>query len=174
MLVVILSVISANSVFAGQVKAPERVQILGGTVGGEWFSVGAIISEMFKKAGVDKSSIESGGGTANIVRIDQQEAELGFSMGVSIAIGREGKKPFDEKHIDVMGVCMLYPNYIYIAVSEESGITSIEELKGKKFATQPIGTTTQQSFANVLSALFLLALIQVLTFYLILRSIHRP
>lgn len=151
LLVLTLCLVSANGIFANQGKIPERVQILGGTVGGEWFGIGALISEMFKQEGPN-SSIESGGGTANVIRIDRQEAELGFSMGTSIVLGRKGEDPFTEECTDVMAVCALYPNYVYIAVTEESGITSIEELVGESFATQPIGTTTQQSFNDVFSA----------------------
>lgn len=148
-LVITLSLISVNVIFADQGKAPEQVRIIAGTVGGEWFQIGAIVSEIFRKAGA-KTSLEVGGGNSNIININKQNAELSFSMGISIAKAREAEAPFTEKYTDVMSLGFLYEQVVTVVVTEDSGITSIEQLKGKKFASQPEGSSNQAIFADIL------------------------
>lgn len=149
-LTLIVLLIGFSGVFATEVKPPKSITLLCGVSGGSWFSIGSIVSEIFRKAGTD-SSVEIGGGVSNVILIDRQKAELGMTMTITPPVGREGGVPFKEKHIDVMGVCTLFKNFAHIMVTKESGINSIEQLKGKKFASQPVGTSTQQAFTDILS-----------------------
>lgn len=149
-LVLVIMLISISGIFATEVKPPKSVTLLCGVSGGTWFSIGSIVSEVFRKAGI-RSSVEIGGGVSNVIAIDRQEAELGMTMTITPPVAKKGGVPFKEKHEDVMGVCILFKNFAHIMVSEASGINSIDQLKGRKFASQPVGTSTQQALNDILS-----------------------
>lgn len=151
MLGITISLVSVNCIYAEQGKAPEQVTILGGTTGGDWFQIGAIFSEMFRKQGV-QASLEIGGGTSNVSHVNMGNAELGFSMTPSIARALKGGAPYDEKHEDVMALALMYKQIVTMIVTEDSGITSLEQLKGKRFASQPIGSSNQVICEEVLQA----------------------
>jgi len=149
-LVLIIMLISVSGIFATEVKPPKSVTLLCGVSGGTWFSIGSIVSEILRKAGT-RSSVEIGGGVSNVIAIDHQDAELGMTMTITPPVAKKGEVPFKEKYEDVMGVCTLFKNFAHIMVSEASGINSIDQLKGRKFASQPVGTSTQQAFNDILS-----------------------
>lgn len=148
--VALLLMIGFNGAFASQEKAPTSVTLLCGVSGGTWFSIGSVVSQIFRNAGIN-SSVEIGGGVSNVIMIDRKDAELGMTMTITPPIARKAEPPFEEKHTDVMGVCTLFTNFAHIMVTESSGITSIDQLKGKEFASQPVGTSTQQAFNDILS-----------------------
>lgn len=149
-LVVMLLLVSVNGVFASESKAPDSITILCGVAGGTLFAVGAVISQTFRDAGV-RSSAAIGGGASNIVSINRYDAELGMTSGVFTPLAREGKEPFTEKCTDVMGIGTIYKNLVHIMVTKASGITSIEQLKGERFAGQPVGQISQLVFKDILS-----------------------
>ena len=149
-IVILFLLIPSNFVFANQGSAPNSITLLTGVAGGSWAGIGAVISEIFRNAGV-KSSGESGGGASNVIMVDRMDAELGMCATTDPPVARKGEAPYEEKHTDVMGVCMLFQNFVHIMVREDSGVTSIEQLKGKEFASQPVGTSTQAVFSDVLS-----------------------
>lgn len=149
-LVLVIMLISISGIFATEAKPPKSITLLVGVSGGTWFSIGSIVSEVFRKTGI-RSSVEIGGGVSNVIAIDRQDAELGMTMTITPPVAREGGVPFKEKYEDVMGVGTLFKNFAHIMVSEKSGINSIDQLKGRKFASQPVGTSTQQAFNDILS-----------------------
>jgi len=149
-LVLVIMLISISGIFATEAKPPKAITLLCGVSGGTWFSIGSIVSEVFRKAGI-RSSVEIGGGVSNVIAIDRQDAELGMTMTITPPVAKKGGVPFKEKHEDVMGVGTLFKNFAHIMVSEASGINSIDQLKGRKFASQPVGTSTQQAFTDILS-----------------------
>jgi len=149
-IVLAIMLISTSGIFATEVNPPKAVTLLCGVSGGTWFSIGSIVSEVFRKAGT-RSSVEIGGGVSNVIAIDRQDAELGMTMTITPPVAKKGGNPFKEKHENVMGVCTLFKNFAHIMVSEASGINSIDQLKGEKFASQPVGTSTQQAFNDILN-----------------------
>jgi len=149
-IVILFLLIPSNFVFANQGSAPSSITLLAGVAGGTWAAIGSVVSQIFRDAGV-KSSLEVGGGASNVIMVDRMNAELGMCATTDPPVARKGEAPYEEKHEDVVGVCALFTNFVHILVREDSGVTSIEELKGKAFASQPVGTSTQAVFSNVLS-----------------------
>lgn len=134
-----------------EITPPESISIATGVTGGTWYGIGAVLAEIFRKEGVP-STAEIGGGASNAITIDRGEAELGMVQTIIPELARQGKVPFEEKYENFAGVGVLFKNFVHILVTKESGVTSIEELKGKEFVSQPVGQGTQVAFSNVLQA----------------------
>jgi TRAP transporter TAXI family solute receptor len=130
---------------------PKNISIASGSPGGSWFPINAGMAQIFIEAGV-RSNADVGGGISNVVRVGAGQFELGMTHALIPAIAREGKKPFKEKITNVRGAAALIENFQHIGVRINTGINSIAELKGKKFASQAVGNTTQYAFAQLLEA----------------------
>jgi TRAP transporter TAXI family solute receptor len=77
---------------------------------------------------------------------------LSISFDFVPPLARSGKKPFPEKITDTRGILLFATSFTHVIVTKDSGVTGIDQLKGKKFATQPVGTGSQYAFATLLTA----------------------
>ena len=62
---------------------------------------------------------------------------MGFALGDSVQMAWEGDEEagFKGKLDKLRAIGAIYPNYIQIVASAESGIKTLEDLKGKRIAT---------------------------------------
>lgn len=132
-------------------EKPDQITIFSGRAGGSWYGMGGGLAKIFIDKGV-KSSAEVGGGISNLAMVGAGKGELGFSMSIVPRMGRLGMAPFKSKVTNIMAIAQLSANKVHIVVSISSGVNSIAGLKGKKFATQPVGNVTTEAFKAVLAA----------------------
>lgn len=131
-------------------EKPDQITILSGAQGGSWYGMGGGLAKIFIDNGV-KSSAEVGGGISNVALVGAGKGELGFSMSIVPRMGALGMAPFKSKVTNVKAIAQLSGNMIHIVVSKDSGVKTIADLKGKKFATQPVGNVTTEAFKAVLA-----------------------
>jgi TRAP transporter TAXI family solute receptor len=146
----VLATFVMGSAIVQSAEKPNQITILSGGQGGSWYGMGGGLAKIFIDNGV-KSSAEVGGGISNVALVGAGKGELGFSMSIVPRMGELGKAPFKSKVTNVRAIAQLSGNMIHIVVSEKSGINSIAGLKGKKFATQPVGNVTTEAFKAVLA-----------------------
>lgn len=154
-----LCVLTASLMIAGAIagttamagEKPDQITIFSGRAGGSWYGMGGGLAKIFIDNGV-KSSAEVGGGISNLAMVGAGKGELGFSMSIVPRMGRLGMAPFKSKVTNIMAIAQLSANKVHIVVSISSGVNSIAGLKGKKFATQPVGNVTTEAFKAVLAA----------------------
>lgn len=132
-------------------KKPESITVMGGGMGGGWYTMGAIMADIFMKNGV-KSSVEIGYGGTNLVMLDRGEAELGFSTSTLVPLARRGESPFDQKYEGVAAIGQFGGSFSHIFVFQDSGIDTIYDLKGKKIASQQPGSSNRISLDIILEA----------------------
>lgn len=131
------------------VGKPESLTALFGTATGPSGLVGATIAEIMMEEGV-KANAEPGGAVSNVQLVSKGEAEYGITMTIIPAIAEKGDYPFDGKYENIAGVCAFYPNFLHVIV--DPSIESIDQLKGKSFASQPVGQASQTAFADLLTS----------------------
>lgn len=146
-----LAVFSIGSPSVQADEKPDQITILSGAQGGSWYGMGGGLAKIFIDNGV-KSSAEVGGGISNVALVGAGRGELGFSMSIVPRMGELGMAPFKSKVTNVKAIAKLSANMVHIVVSESSGVKSISDLKGKKFASQPVGNVTTEAFKAVLAA----------------------
>lgn len=132
-------------------NAPSQITILSGPQGGGWYAMAGGLAQFFSNHGV-RSTAEVGAGISNVVMVGNHQAELGFSMTVVPPTGRAGDPPFQEPVDNIYGIAAFGDNMVHLLVREDSGIETVADLEGERFASQPIGSVTAESFRMVLEA----------------------
>ncbi|MGF0539126.1 TAXI family TRAP transporter solute-binding subunit [Agrobacterium sp. ES01] len=116
-------------------KADEFINVLTGGTSGVYYPLGAALSKIYgeKIEGVRTQVQSTKASVENLNLLQQGKGEIGFALGDSVKLAWEGdteagfKGPLDK----LRGIAAIYPNYIQIVASKESGITSLDQLKGK-------------------------------------------
>ena len=126
---------SLAAAFAPAAGATEFINILTGGTSGVYYPMGVALSQIYGRNIADarvqvqatKASVE------NLNLLQQGKGELAFSLGDSVKLAWEGDaevgfaQPLDK----LRGIAAIYPNYIQIVATADSGITDLEGLKGK-------------------------------------------
>lgn len=143
--------IPLSPALAGGGKKPKQVTISVGNPGTPWSVVGATISQIMAKNGI-KSNTELGGGLSNVVTVSNNRTNTGFTMAAVLPMARAGAKPFPKKITNVRAIGSFMTNAVHVMVRNGAGVKKFTDLKGKSFATQPVGNVTTLAFQILLGA----------------------
>ncbi|MDO5034057.1 MAG: TAXI family TRAP transporter solute-binding subunit [Actinomycetaceae bacterium] len=113
----------------------DFVTIAAGGTSGPYYQISASMAQVFADAlGAESSPQATGASVENIELITSGRAELAFAMGDATRQAVEGTGPFEGKDSlkDLKALTALYPNYVQIVTTADSGINSVEDMKGKR------------------------------------------
>jgi len=147
---------SAALALPGAASAATFINILTGGTSGVYYPMGVALSKIWSEALPDarvqvqatKASVE------NLNLLQQGKGEVGFSLGDSVVLAAQGdaeagfKAPLDK----LRGMAAIYPNYIQIVASAESGIASLGDLKGKRVSVGAPKSGTELNARAILEA----------------------
>lgn len=111
------------------------ITVATGPTSGIYYPIGGAFSNLIKNNLGYRSSAQSTGASGeNINLIGEEKAELAIAMADAIDQAYEGYGAFDGKEPmkDLTALMGLYPNYVQLVTTENSGITKFEDLKGKR------------------------------------------
>lgn len=138
---------------AAAMAAPAQAQqlnLMTGPQGGAWYPLGGAIQAMASDAGIASIQVLPGGGIANVQGVQNGDADLGFGNSISTVDAVEGREPFTGPADNVCNVATLYPQYFQMVVTQASGIETVEDFRGRRLNTQPVGNTAEQVTRAVL------------------------
>jgi TRAP transporter TAXI family solute receptor len=104
---------------------------------------------------VTKPSVQATKGSVeNLNLLQQGKGEIAFTLGDSLAFPWAGDKDsgFNSKFNKLRGVAAIYPNYIQIIATKESGIKTLTDLKGKRLSVGAAKSGTELNARKLLSA----------------------
>lgn len=154
LLVAVFSVVRLSDQ-ANAFGAKTFIGIGTGTTGGSYYPLGGTMAKIWTDTIPDvQASVQSTGGTIqNIELMAEGEAEAGFT-DTKYVLAYEGKGPWEGKpQTWLRGLVPLYPEPTNIVVAKDSGITSLEELKGKRISIGAVGSGTQSTARELLGIL---------------------
>jgi TRAP transporter TAXI family solute receptor len=136
--------------------ADEFVNILTGGTSGVYYPLGVAISKVLsdKVEGVRPSVQATKGSVENLNLIQAGKGEIAFTLGDSLAAAVMGntdagfKGPLDK----VQTIGAIYPNYVQIVASQDSGIKSLADLKGKRLSVGAPKSGTELNARAILAA----------------------
>jgi TRAP transporter TAXI family solute receptor len=132
----------------------QFVTILTGGSSGPYFALGGALSNLINQnLDYANSSVESTGASAvNSTKIGNNEAELAFAMNNVVSFAYEGVESFADKKqfSNLRGITSLYPNYVQVITTKDTGLTEIEDLKGKRVGVGAPGSGTEVDARNIL------------------------
>ncbi len=131
---------------------PSEVKIFGGTTGGSWNIATTIIGNFLPGdiPGI-RCTVSPGAAMSNVAGVNSGDIQLAISKAPTTFDGYNGVEPFTEKTTKVMNMGYLYTEHTHIIVAADSGINSIEDLKGKRLTTFAKGNTAEVITRHILS-----------------------
>jgi uncharacterized protein len=149
------SVLLALALLGGFV-APSRaaetqVTILTSTSSGVYYPLGMALSSIFGNAikGVSFSAQATQGSVENLRLLEAGDGELAFALADALANAVSSKDAGGER---LRGVAALYPGYVQLVASKESGIKTLTDLKGKRVSLGPEQSGVALTAAVILKA----------------------
>lgn len=112
-----------------------------GSPGGVYYPLGGGMAVIIEKTvpGVRCASESTGGSVENCRLVGNGSADMGMVMGSIAFKAIHGEKPFKKKY-DLMTLFQMYPAPEHIVTTEQTGIKSIKDLKGKRVSIDVPGS----------------------------------
>lgn len=119
-------------------KASDFINILTGGTSGVYYPLGVALAKIYtdKISGSRPSVQATKASVENLTLLQQGKGEIAFTLGDSLALGWAGDEEagFKAKLGKLRGITAIYPNYIQVVASKESGIKTLADLKGKRLS----------------------------------------
>ncbi|MBL8659170.1 MAG: TAXI family TRAP transporter solute-binding subunit [Rhodospirillales bacterium] len=145
-----------GALLATPAQAQQFINILTGGTSGVYYPLGNALSAIYGKAVPDarvtvqatKASVE------NLNLLQAGRGEVAFTLGDSLSFAAKGDeemgfaKPLDK----LRTMAAIYPNYIQIVASRESGIKTLADLKGKRVSVGAPKSGTEVNARTVFAA----------------------
>ncbi|THF47367.1 TAXI family TRAP transporter solute-binding subunit [Allorhizobium terrae] len=140
----------------GPAKASEFINVLTGGTSGVYYPLGVALAKIYgdgisgarTQVQATKASVE------NLNLLQQGKGEIGFALGDSVKMAAEGnaeagfKAPLNK----LRGIAAIYPNYIQIVASKDSGIKTLADFKGKSISVGAAKSGTELNARAILAA----------------------
>ena len=135
----IAAAVAAASFFAAPgAQAQQFINVLTGGTSGVYYPLGVAIGKIYgdkipnvkTQVQATKASVE------NLILLQQGRGEIAFTLGDSLKAAWEGDEEagFKSKLDKLRTIGAIYPNYIQIVATAESGIKTLADLKGKSLS----------------------------------------
>jgi TRAP transporter TAXI family solute receptor len=132
----LLIALLAVSALAAPAYAQDFINVLTGGTSGVYYPLGVALSNIYgeKIEGVKTSAQSTKASVENLNLLQQGKGEVAFSLGDAVSLAWAGNEDagFPSKLDKLRGIAALYPNYIQVVASAESGIKTLADLKGKR------------------------------------------
>jgi uncharacterized protein len=150
------AVATAAIFFAPGAHAQSFINILTGGTSGVYYPLGVAIGKIYSdkipnvktQVQATKASVE------NLILLQQGRGELAFTLGDSLKAAWEGDEEagFKSKLDRLRTIGAIYPNYIQIVATSDSGIKTLADLKGKSLSVGAPKSGTELNSRAILSA----------------------
>ncbi|MCA0992240.1 TAXI family TRAP transporter solute-binding subunit [Pseudalkalibacillus hwajinpoensis] len=141
---------------SGEESSGSSQSLVFGTGGtsGSYYPIGGALKPILEQSDlVGNITVEStGASVANIQNIQDGLNQMAVVMSDVAYDAVEGKGQFEGKKVDIKALAGMYPNVVQIVATKDSGIKTVEDLKGKKVGVGKVGSGVEQSAQKVLEA----------------------
>lgn len=124
---------ATTAVFA----APTYINVLTGGTSGVYYPIGVAISQLYGQIDDARPSVQATKASVeNLNLLQAGRGELAFALGDSVADAWNGVEDagFKAPLKRLRAIAGTYNNYIQVVASAESGIKTLEDLKGKRIS----------------------------------------
>jgi uncharacterized protein len=129
----------------------KTLTFLTGGTGGTYYPLGGEMAQiMTDKTDYEVTISTSGASTENMTKVQSGDASLALVQTDIASYGVEGTVMFEEAMDKVTAIGALYPETIQIVTTADSGIESVEDLKGKRVSVGDNGSGTFENAKQIL------------------------
>ncbi|MGY3585465.1 TRAP transporter TAXI family solute receptor [Bradyrhizobium sp. USDA 4341] len=150
------AIVAASVLSAPVAQAQQFINVLTGGTSGVYYPLGVAIGKIYgdkipdvkTQVQATKASVE------NLVLLQQGRGEIAFTLGDSLKAAWEGdtEAGFKTKLDKLRTIGAIYPNYIQIVATAESGIKTLADLKGKSLSVGAPKSGTELNSRAILAA----------------------
>jgi TRAP transporter TAXI family solute receptor len=134
----VLAALAAGVLLALPAHAQQFINVLTGGTSGVYYPLGVSLSQIYAKAMPGaKTAVQATKASAeNLNLLQAGRGEIAFTLGDALSDAWKGDEEagFKTPLKKLRGVAAIYPNYIHLVASADSGIRSLADLKGKRVA----------------------------------------
>ena len=146
----------AATLMAPAAHAQQFINILTGGTSGVYYPLGVAIGKIYsdKISGVKTQVQATKASVENLNLIEQGRGELAFTLGDSLKAAVDGDEEagFKSKLTKLRTIGAIYPNYIQIVATADSGIKTLADLKGKTLSVGAPKSGTELNARAILKA----------------------
>ncbi|MBV0911185.1 TAXI family TRAP transporter solute-binding subunit [Anianabacter salinae] len=135
--------------------AQQQLSIATGGTGGVYYPMGGGLAEIVNNhiEGYSATAEVTGASVENMGLVATGDADLAIALADTVAQAYSGTGRFEGQQLPmVRGLASLYANMVQIVALEGSGITSLEDLRGKRVSIGAPGSGTEVNTAAILEA----------------------
>jgi TRAP transporter TAXI family solute receptor len=153
---VLLSATLAVGAGTGAAQSQEFINVLTGGTSGVYYPLGVALSEIYAdniegartQVQATKASVE------NLNLLQQGKGELAFALGDSVKAGWDGVQEagFPQPLTEIRAIAAIYPNYVQIVACADSGIKTLEDLRGKSISVGAPASGTELNARAIFAA----------------------
>lgn len=149
-----LGLVAALFAGAATAQAPKQLSIATGGTGGVYYPLGGGLANIIGKVmpGYIASAEVTGGSVANLQAVGSNKSDVGFSQVDAAWDAVNGLDKFKSGKLDIKAIGVLYPNHMHVVTVDGTGITKIEDIKGKRVSTGSPGSATEVFAFRVIEA----------------------
>ncbi|MFC7062393.1 TAXI family TRAP transporter solute-binding subunit [Halobacillus seohaensis] len=135
-------------------SSSESIVFGTGGTSGTYYPIGGALKPILEESdSIDNVTVEStGASVANIQNIQDQLNQMAIIMSDVGFDAIEGNGQFEGNAVDVQAMAGMYQNVVQVVALNDSEITSIEDLEGKKVGVGKVGSGVEQSAKKVLGS----------------------
>ncbi len=145
---------AALMLLAAPVQAQQLSIATGGT-GGVYFPYGGGLAEVIGAHvdGATASAEVTGASVENVALISRGDSDIALALADTVYQAFHGEGAFEGRQVDELrALASIYPNAVQIVTLADSGITSIEDLRGQRVSVGAPGSGTEVSAQTLLAA----------------------
>lgn len=150
------AIVAASVLSTPVAQAEQFINVLTGGTSGVYYPLGVAIGKIYgdKIPGVKTQVQATKASVENLVLLQQGRGEIGFTLGDSLKAAWEGdtEAGFKNKLDKLRTIGAIYPNYIQIVATAESGIKTLADLKGKSLSVGAPKSGTELNSRAILAA----------------------
>ena len=151
-----VTVVAALCIGCGADATPTFLTVLTGNTSGVYYPLGVALSQLFRTAIPEANiSVQATAASAENVRLlEAERGEIAFALGDVVADAWEGNADagFTTPLRKLRAVATIYPNYIQIVASADSGVRTLADLRGSRISVGAPGSGTELNARAILRA----------------------
>lgn len=144
----------AFSVAAAVAQQAKQLSITTGGTGGVYYPLGGAFASIIGKniPNTTAAAEVTGGSVANLQLIGSGRADIAFAQVDASWDAINGTDKFTSGKLPIQALTVMYPNHMHVVTIDGTGISKIEDLKGKRVSTGSPGSATEVFAFRVIEA----------------------
>ncbi len=152
--VLAVAVATLAGIFAAEAQQSKQLSIATGGTGGVYYPLGGGFGNILGKElpGITATAQVTGGSVANLQLIGSGKVDLCFTQVDAAWDAVNGTDKFTSGKLPIRALAVMYPNHMHVVTVEGTGISKVEDLRGKRISAGSPGSATEVYAIRVLEA----------------------